>query len=339
MGTVSVIIPVFNAITHLEACLDSVLSQTYTDIEVIIVNDGSTDGTTELLKKYISSDRRVKLIDQTNQGVSASRNNAISRAGGEYITFVDADDRLTPDALERMVELIKTHQVDIVRTSYVGSDSDRADVVLRGFIKTYRGGDVATIVGAIVTGKLPGYVWLLMYRNREKLRSIRFDESLSMMEDTLFYIDLISATDSIFVSDTHTYYYTFNKDSASRSTNRTLINIADVMKLNEKITSRFHDDAELLGQLATTHVNIIANMLFELFYFKPRALKRIFESVDGLSKPSSFFVRMAHRSDISALRPHLQYTINTIVKGHKVRLLLIFTVRSVYRKITGRNTL
>lgn len=97
---ISVIIPVYNCADYLPRCLDSVLGQTYTALEVICVNDGSTDDCAEILAQYSQKDRRLKIITQENQGQSSARNAALKIAGGDYIFFVDADDFIHPQALE-----------------------------------------------------------------------------------------------------------------------------------------------------------------------------------------------------------------------------------------------
>ena len=89
---ISIIVPVYNVEEYLEECLESICKQTYTDIEVVLVNDGSTDGSKEICEKYCRQDSRFKLINQENQGQSAARNNGVSFSTGEYITFVDSDD-------------------------------------------------------------------------------------------------------------------------------------------------------------------------------------------------------------------------------------------------------
>ncbi|GGD73278.1 glycosyltransferase [Paenibacillus nasutitermitis] len=101
---VSVIIPVYNAAPHLPACVGSLLNQTLEECEFIFVNDGSTDGSGAILAHYQSLDPRIKLIEQTNQGVSLARNAGLAAAAGEYVGFVDADDYVEPDMYERLYE-------------------------------------------------------------------------------------------------------------------------------------------------------------------------------------------------------------------------------------------
>ena len=112
---ISVIIPVFNAERYLAACLDSVLSQSYRNIEVIIINDGSTDFSLKIAEKYAEHDQRIKLYSYKNEGQSEARNHGLSVATGKFITFVDSDDILLPKALQILKKIIDSNQeIDIV---------------------------------------------------------------------------------------------------------------------------------------------------------------------------------------------------------------------------------
>ena len=111
---VSVIIPVYNTENYLRACLDSVVNQTLRDIEIICVNDGSTDNSLSILKEYAQKDSRIVLINQKNAGVSVARNNAIAVAKGEYLAFLDSDDWFEPDAVETAYFKISQDKTDVV---------------------------------------------------------------------------------------------------------------------------------------------------------------------------------------------------------------------------------
>lgn len=97
---VSVIIPVYNVEKYLESCLESIKSQTFTDYELILINDGSTDESVAIMRRYAKTDARIRIIPQSNRGVSAARNLGLSVAEGDYVLFVDSDDTILPDALE-----------------------------------------------------------------------------------------------------------------------------------------------------------------------------------------------------------------------------------------------
>ena len=105
MPKVSVIIPVYNVEKYLRECLDSVVNQTIKDIEIICVNDGSTDGSLDILNEYCSNDDRFVIINQENQGLSVARNNGLNSASGDYIAFIDSDDYLlNNDYLEKFLK-------------------------------------------------------------------------------------------------------------------------------------------------------------------------------------------------------------------------------------------
>lgn len=116
----SVIVPVYNTEKYLAECLDSIINQTIKNIEIICVDDGSTDESAKVLREYATRDNRIKIISQTNQGLSVARNNAIKIACGEYLCYVDSDDYLVPNALETLYEHITKHDLDML--SYSGKN-------------------------------------------------------------------------------------------------------------------------------------------------------------------------------------------------------------------------
>jgi glycosyltransferase EpsH len=128
---ISVIVPVYNAQTYLPECLDSLLSQTLADqMEFILIDDGSTDGSYEILRRYAQKHSRLTVIHQANAGVSAARNAGIDRAQGEYVLFVDADDSLPVDACEALFAAAKQHDADITMGGFeVVSNGTREQVL------------------------------------------------------------------------------------------------------------------------------------------------------------------------------------------------------------------
>ena len=119
---ISVIVPVYKVEKYLAECLDSICRQTYKNIEVICVNDGSPDNCAEILQNYAACDSRITVITQKNQGLSASRNNALLKAAGEYVTFVDSDDTIAPEMIEELFRLAQTEQADVVIGNLVRTD-------------------------------------------------------------------------------------------------------------------------------------------------------------------------------------------------------------------------
>lgn len=115
---VSIIVPIYNTAKHLPACLDSILAQTYQNLEIILINDGSTDHSASIAKSYTEKDPRIKFINQTNQGLSATRNVGIKKSTGDYITFIDSDDAIEPQMIESMINALQTNKADIAVCSF-----------------------------------------------------------------------------------------------------------------------------------------------------------------------------------------------------------------------------
>ena len=128
MVKVSVVIPVYNVEGYLEECLDSVINQTLEDIEIICINDGSTDNSLEILEEYAKKDNRIKILNQENQGISATRNNGLKICKGKYICFLDSDDYLELNALMETYDISEKYSLDICSgkersLSFFGSSS------------------------------------------------------------------------------------------------------------------------------------------------------------------------------------------------------------------------
>ena len=117
-GKVSIIIPIYKAETYLRPCLDSLINQSYKNIEIICINDGSPDNSISILREYAVHDERVIVLDEPNRGVAAARNLGIDRATGEWLTFSDADDWWELNAMERAIGLMEEYNPDVLMFSY-----------------------------------------------------------------------------------------------------------------------------------------------------------------------------------------------------------------------------
>ena len=118
MAKISIIIPVYNVDKYLRACLDSIINQTFTDFEVICVNDGSEDSSLGILNEYAAKDKRFIVLSQKNQGSGVARNNGINLAGGKYIQFIDPDDWIETDMLETLFNYAEKHNSQIIKFNY-----------------------------------------------------------------------------------------------------------------------------------------------------------------------------------------------------------------------------
>lgn len=210
-GLVSVIIPAYNAAATLDRCLQSVAAQTYACFEVVLVDDGSTDSTPQIADGWAERDGRVRVVHKANSGVSAARNTALDAARGEWLTFVDADDYLAPDFLERLTE---GHPCDLVVGGYhtVGAHEIREV----NYPDT-RAADAATI-RALLESHLIDMTFLCPWGKlfRAALvrdRGLAFSTDMRIGEDVLFVWTYLSGCSTVALKPGQSYnYYTEPSD-------------------------------------------------------------------------------------------------------------------------------
>lgn len=214
MPKVSIIIPVYNDEIYVKRCLDSLVNQTLKDIEIIVVDDGSTDNTPAILKEYSKKDARIKIITQENSKQGAARNNGIKNSTGEYISFVDSDDWVDEDYFEKILEVSERKNADITISS--AQRIRRYDRVSRYF--KYESENVYTKTDDIINVfKIPPYwfVWGKLYK-RSLLHEIHFEEDV-YYEDAEFLLKVINHTKSVATVPNVNYYYFSNPNSTLKS--------------------------------------------------------------------------------------------------------------------------
>ena len=191
---ISLIVPVYNAEQYLPKFLDSLVNQTYKDIEILCINDGSSDNSLSILKEYAQKDSRVKIIDKDNQGVSVARNIGILNATGNYILFIDVDDWLELDACEKIYENISETMPDILNfQAYWMSDDNKVKhpFVLQNFINKYKNQTVYFNDEPVNVFKSNDIIfcWDKAYKREFLIKNeINFPETLHLMEDCVFML-------------------------------------------------------------------------------------------------------------------------------------------------------
>ena len=215
MARVSVIIPVFNVEKYIKECIDSVINQTLTDIEIICVDDGSTDNSLNLLKQY--SDTRIKIISQENKGLAAARNEGVKHATGEYIAFLDSDDFLNYSALEKLYNLADKHFLDIVITKIINFYDETYEKFTDCYFdmaflkekcqdKVFNYKDIYDeVLNISVTA--PGKLF-----KRDFIKNIKFKENL-IFEDNPFFVEAIFKAQRVYFLDEYLYNRRIRKDS------------------------------------------------------------------------------------------------------------------------------
>lgn len=253
---ISVIIPVYNVERYVEECLKSVLNQTYRNLEIIIIDDGSTDASAEICKRYALKDKRIIFLQQENQGVASARKNAFLHSTGEYVGFVDADDWIDSDLFEKMLQEIKDY--DLITTGIFCEYSERVvemDRLETGVYDTvekmnYLIDNMICYKGKNIRGIIRSCYAKLFKQDILKRIFENVNTNIFMGEDGEVLYRYILQCNKVMVSDICGYHYRIRGKSAVRSINKKyLLNIHELYSTLEPIFSE-HTCAEgLLHQL------------------------------------------------------------------------------------------
>ncbi len=206
---ISAIMPVYNSEKYLKQAIESVISQSYTNLELIIINDGSTDNSEAICQEYAGRDGRVKLISQDNSGSQVARNIGLKAASGDIISFVDADDILNPKMYQILVANMNVYDADV---SACGICTDEAELENNDLY--YTSGVItgeADIMASVIGGKtdinrVHGYLWNKIYK-KKFLQSNFFNEDINIGEDGLFNIILLKNARAVAYTNRKLYFY------------------------------------------------------------------------------------------------------------------------------------
>lgn len=201
---VSVIVPVYNACATLERCIDSILSQSFTDFELILVDDGSTDSSGIICRSVAAEDSRMKVISKPNGGVSSARNAGLDSASGRYVAFCDSDDEVCTDWLKDMYEAASDTGLAVCGYEICSAESPAVKMSLE-----FRSDDKAEILQTLLKARLLQFVWNKLFaRSVIEKSGLRFDETMRIFEDEYFVLGyLASSTDVVCVPVTGYRYY------------------------------------------------------------------------------------------------------------------------------------
>ena len=205
---VSIIVPMYNSEKYIERCVKSLISQSYKNIEIVLVDDGSKDKTIEILKIYKDKDSRIKLYKKKNRGASSARNYGLEKCTGDYILFVDADDYIDSNMVQDMVTM-----VDITANTMVLSGNDEIYVDKIEYrnlfvgIKDKRNIPRNIVMREIASGRAGLICCKLIPKSIVDKFNIRFDESIKMSEDQLFFLELVQYIDKFCYVEGCMYHY------------------------------------------------------------------------------------------------------------------------------------
>lgn len=227
-GCISVIIPVYNCEKYLETCIDSVINQTYKDLQIILIDDGSTDQSSNICDKYAKTDSRIEVYHTKNQGVSAARNYGLSKVYGEYISFIDADDFLEITMYDTIIKNFdnKTEIIicnfSIIKENLKNNSNDIPNITLQ---------KNACIKELLLNRYLIGALWNKVFRYNI-IKDIRFNEKFAIGEDLLFQYNLIKNIESAkFISERLYNYRVSQNNATNKSSYEKWLQFIDVTKI------------------------------------------------------------------------------------------------------------
>ena len=273
---VSVIIPIYNAYDYLRPALDSVIYQTLREIEIICIDDGSTDRSLEILKEYQKSDDRVRIVTEANAGPGLARNNGLGKARGEYIAFLDADDFYEPNFLELLYGKATEEKLDIVIASYDIYNSKRAI-----FSKADEGDHIEIFEGGRVSSKseypdqilasTTGSAWNKMYRRSFITdKELRFLPDVKIYEDVYFTVTAIALAERVArVPEVLIHHRIHSEQARTKMLRKNFMQIPAVfVKIKEFLMKR-----GMYAPLFTSYLNLSASRCYKLYNLLPKDSK------------------------------------------------------------------
>ena len=236
---VSIVVPIYNAENYLRRCVDSILNQEYTDFELLLVNDGSTDASGDICEEYGDQDPRVIVIQKENTGVSDSRNRALDRARGKYLQFLDSDDWITPDATRLFVRAAEEYGCDMVISDFyrvVGERlSTKGDIEEEGVLTRE---EFAAHMMENPADFYYGVLWNKLYRRDiVEEHKLRMDTDISWCEDFMFNLEYIRYAKVFYALHAPIYYYVKRKGSLASQG----INISKTVKMKLNVFEYYNN--------------------------------------------------------------------------------------------------
>jgi len=222
MELVSIIIPIYNVEDYLRETIDSVLSQTYKNLEIILVDDGSTDTSSDICDTYSERDKRIKVIHQNNQGLSATRNVGTSMATGQYIFYLDGDDYLENNAIELLLSENKNY--DLIISNYYYTYPDNENVAQFNY-DCSQWIDKKQAMYDLASGKIQNFAWGKLIKS-DIAKQCQFPNG-KLFEDTYWMHLIIHLSDEIFIETKPTVHYRQQDKSISFTMNAKRLDVVD----------------------------------------------------------------------------------------------------------------
>ena len=281
---ISVIVPVYNVEKYLEECLESIKRQTYTDIEVILVNDGSIDRSKEICERYCEKDSRFKLVNQENKGLSGARNRGMLESKGEFISFVDSDDVLKEDMLEQLMKQMTSEDIDIVECWYT-NEKQELELSTAKNVKTIFQGDSKEALVSLCKDNIVRLNAVAKLFRRQVIVNFPFLEGL-FYEDVYGGIGILKHIRKMVKINYIGYYYRVRQGSImNREFN---IKNLDLFTICDKLEQLYQGDTDSLAYIYRRLFHLVLMHVVDYHIFEGNPYKEKFvEYLNRYAKGSS----------------------------------------------------
>ena len=340
---VSIVVPVYNSEKYLEKCLDSILNQTYKNIEVICVNDGSTDNSAQILDEYKNNDIRLRILTQENSGGVIARKTGVLNANGDYVIIEDSDDWLDSDLVESCVNVIKTEpDADIVKFGYYQEPAHQGFNLCQVLKKNkYEGDEIKDIIHLLIYSQKCNHLWNQMVKKELfDFSSDIFSYIVHKGEDLQINLQLFTSAKKVVLIDKNMYHYLQNPNGITGNSNpdKIILNVKDAIYLNrlrENISLSFFGKKDTKNSLNKI-LYIVESSTCSLIMSKDNVAKDLEYLENGLRPILQEFFKDFTEADIDVgfskrriyknifnnkLSENIRYK-NLYIAGQKLRILL-----------------
>lgn len=236
---VSIIVPIYNVEKYVDMCVESLLVQSYKNIEILLIDDGSTDRSKNICEKYKMNDSRIKLYSQKNSGVSSARNLGLRCSTGDYIMFVDSDDWVEKNYVEKMMKNIS--KCDCAICGYYEEYKNKTFNHRVSVEPLFEKSEEAII--KVLNNNYGGYIYNKIFKRKILLENnIIFDKNVHMCEDMLFVVQYLTKCNNVYASNDSLYHYRMRKSSAVWQKNNKYITVFTSYDLIENLVKSINID-------------------------------------------------------------------------------------------------
>ena len=340
---VSIIVPVYNGEKYLERCLESIINQTYKNIEIICINDGSTDESKNILKQYQLKDNRIIVKNFQNGGVSRARNIGIRKATGDFFMFVDSDDYIELNMVDKMMETIKKQDADVVRcTNFLEKQNGESikveDFEIKNMLLSKDKID-ETILSKIILGELLTYSCVLIIKKDILLKTNLFNEKQKILEDKTFYLELFLVSKTIYFLDIPLYHYVENGESCTNSKKLVTRHMYDLLEgwnyIREILENSKCESLNLFVHLNTKYLLGVTGYLYETYVYNKTEFKKAYYDLIN----NENFKSMIKNYNVKQYGIHIKISIKLIIQKKYLLLRSFYCIRNILKNVLSKNNI